>query len=141
MWLAVAKDNSGVLCAKSVKLASMENALCMWFSDVRAHSLCVSDNIVIKKGKTFCDELSVTNFLYSRGWLRGFNKRHGIRLHKAHGEADSVSTTIIQSGREQDQQDIGGYAPKDIYNMEETGNETRRWQLHLWQGRRNQRTD
>ena len=63
--LAVAKDNSGVLRAKSAKHASMESA---WFSDVRARSLCVSDDImVIKKAKEFGDKLSVTDFLYSRG--------------------------------------------------------------------------
>ena len=48
-----------------------------------------------------------------------FKKRHGIRLHKAHGEADSVSTKIIQSGREELEQDLAGHAPKDIYNMDE----------------------
>ena len=50
-WLAVAKDSRGVLRVKSAKVASMENTLCIWFSDVRARSQCVSDDIVIKKGK------------------------------------------------------------------------------------------
>ena len=86
-WFAGAKDSSAVLCAKSTKHTSMESALQIWFSDVRAHSLRVSDDIVIKKAKEFGEKLSVTDFLYSRGW---FKKRHGIRLHKTHGEAGRV---------------------------------------------------
>ena len=89
-WLAAAKDSSGVLRAKSAKHASMESASYTWFSDVRAHNLCVSDEMVVKKAKESGDKISVTDFLYSRVWLRGFQKRHGIRLHKGHGEAGSV---------------------------------------------------
>ena len=77
-WLAVEKDSSGVLRAKSAKHASTENALYTWFSDVRAHSLCVSDDMVINKAKEFGDKLSMTDFLYSCGWLRGFQKQHSI---------------------------------------------------------------
>ena len=77
-WLAVAKESNGVLRAKSAKHASMERALYVWFSDVRACSLCVRDDMLIKKAKEFGDKLSVTDFLYSCGWLRGFKKHRGI---------------------------------------------------------------
>ena len=66
-----------------------KSALYIWFSDIRAYSLSVSHDLVIKKAKQFGDKVSVTDFLYSRGWLRQ-KKRHGSRLHKARGEAGSV---------------------------------------------------
>ena len=69
--------------------------------------------MVIKKTKELGDKLSVTYFLYSRGWLRGLKKRHGIRLHEARGEAESISTTVIQSGRQQLQQNLAGHAPRE----------------------------
>ena len=75
--------------------------------------------MLIMKAKKFGEDLAVTFFQYSRGWLSRFKKRHGIRLFKSHGEAGSAQASVVQNGREQLRDELRN--PKDVYNMDETG--------------------
>ena len=120
-WLSVSKDCGDVLRAKTAMHIPMESALYTWFADVRGRGLAISDDMMITKAKEYGQKLGVTDFQYSRGWLAGFKKRHGIRLYKCHGEAGSAQATVVQAGREQLREDLRDFSPRDVYNFDETG--------------------
>ncbi|KIL66716.1 hypothetical protein M378DRAFT_74681 [Amanita muscaria Koide BX008] len=59
----------------------------------------------------------------SEGWLRSFKERHGLKERKRHGEAGSASQLTVEEERQRVQKIIsdGGYRPRDVFNMDETG--------------------
>ena len=101
----------------------MEKALLMWFSNVRARQIAVSDDMLRLKARAFGSALNIEGFSYSNGWLYGFKQRHGISLHAIHGEAASVSNEIVQDGRRRIQNllQLSQYDLCNVYNMDETG--------------------
>lgn len=66
-------------------------------------------------------QIGVTDFSYSRGYLHRFKSRRGIKRKLYEGEADSADMTAVQSGRQDLQRVLRDYDPEDIYNLDETG--------------------
>ncbi|MEW8693664.1 MAG: hypothetical protein AB2535_21740 [Candidatus Thiodiazotropha endolucinida] len=120
-WTNASKDGDTTVRQRTGKHENIEQALFLWFSDVRSKNAYVNDQMLVEKAKFFGDELKVDDFQYSRGWLQKFKKRHNIASHVAHGEADSADPTVVSQGRQQLQEDLAAYDPNNIYNMDETG--------------------
>ena len=57
---------------------------------------------------------------FSNGWLQRFQDRAGIRSNAMHGEEGSVSQ-IADDQMIAVREIVSGYAPKDIFNCDETG--------------------
>ena len=106
---------------RSCKEPLLESALSMWFNDVRTKNLPVNSDMIIKKAKKFGGELGVVGFSYSNGWLERFKKRHGILLHKVHGESNEVNLADVEKSREELRCIISEYELSDVYNMDGTG--------------------
>lgn len=63
-----------------------------------------------------------TNFKASDGWLTRFKVRHAIAFKRIHGEAAEVDQTALRDWQDHVLRPvIERYAPKDIYNLDETG--------------------
>ena len=120
-WSSTPKDSDTMLRQRTGKHENLEQALFLWFNDVRLKNAIVNDDMLIEKAKTFGGQLGVQDFGYSKGWLQKFKKRHIISKHVAHGEADSADPVVVTQGRLQLQEDLTTYDPDDIYNMDETG--------------------
>ena len=120
-WTSTPKDGDTALCQRSGKHENLEQALFLWFSDVRSKNAIINDDMLIEKAKKFGVELGVQDFQYSKGWLHKFKKCHTISKHIAHGEADSADPVVVSQGRLQLQDDLASYDPNDVYNMDETG--------------------
>ena len=99
----------------------LESALSMWFNDVRTKNLPVNSDMIIENAKKFGRELGVVGFSYSNGWLERYKKRHGILLHKVHGESNEVNLADVEKSREELRCIISEYELIDVYNMDETG--------------------
>ena len=54
----------------------------------------------LTKAKRFGDELSITDFSYSNGWLQRFKQRHNISQHVLCGESAGVDPKLISDGKE-----------------------------------------
>ena len=106
---------------RSCKEPLLESALSMWFNDVRTKNLPVNSDMIIEKAKKFGGELRVVGFSYSNGWLKRFKKRHGILLHKVHGESNKVNLADVEKSREELRCIISEYELSDVYNMDEAG--------------------
>jgi len=119
-WL----NRGSSLDVKRVRLgknAELESALQFWFSSARSQNVVITDAVLREKAKQFGKDLAVENFQYSNGWLQRFKNRCGISSQVICGESAGVDVNIISRGREQAVAWIKDYAPKDVYNLDETG--------------------
>ncbi|XP_071086353.1 tigger transposable element-derived protein 6-like [Haliotis cracherodii] len=81
----------------------------------------LNDELLKTQAKVLGDKLGVEDFSYSTGWRHRFKLRHGIKMHKVHGESASVSLELVKEGRESLQEVLREYNPCDIFNCDETG--------------------
>lgn len=101
----------------------LEEALWIWFLNVSAQKVAITDEMLKIKAQKFGESFNITGFSYSNGWLYGFKNRHDISLHSIHGEGDSTSPEQVADGRRLmiDLLSKHEYSLRDIYNMDETG--------------------
>ena len=77
-WLGQIVVNCGAVRMRPAKQERLEAALSLWLADVIGQGIHVSDALLIERAKLFGNELGVTDFGYSRGWLFNFKKRYGL---------------------------------------------------------------
>ena len=68
-WLAIVEDSPDLRRIREPKHQQMEDAVFMWLSDMMSHHSSVIDVMLLMKAKTLGQQLNVTDFGYSRGWL------------------------------------------------------------------------
>ncbi|XP_048248519.1 tigger transposable element-derived protein 6-like [Haliotis rufescens] len=120
-WIAVSSSDTSTSRSRKPHQEELENALFLWFSDVRKRNIMLNDELLKTQAKVLGDKLGVEDFSYSTGWLYRFKLRHGIKMHKVHGESASVSLELVKEGRESLQEVLLEYNPCDIFNCDETG--------------------
>ncbi|CAG8449423.1 966_t:CDS:2 [Acaulospora morrowiae] len=83
----------------------------------------LNDAILLEKAGLIAMQLNITDEIFkkSNGWLSRFKVRHGIHQIKLHGEADSAPLDALPEMRATLQELLSTYAPKDIFNADETG--------------------
>ena len=63
---------------RSAHHGDMEKALFLWFSQTRTDNIPVTDDILREKAKKIGEDLGITDFKFSNGWLCRFKARHGV---------------------------------------------------------------
>jgi hypothetical protein len=107
---------------RSSAYADVEEALLRWFTQARAKGVAVSGPILTMQAWKFADALGFADFQGSSGWLDRFKQRHGITGKCITGESAAVSEDMTSEWVTSSLPRIlKQYAPKDIYNMDETG--------------------
>ena len=86
-----------------------------------AHHAAINDEMLLTKARQLGEQLGITDFSYSRGYLHRFKSRRGMKRKLYKGEADSADMTAVQTGREDLQRVLQDYDPEDIFNLDETG--------------------
>ncbi|KAJ2948731.1 hypothetical protein O0L34_g7989 [Tuta absoluta] len=82
----------------------------------------ISGPLVKAKAENFAEELGITSFKASEGWLGKFKQRHHINYGKISGEARSVDTNVTHDWITRVwSKFIEKYAPSDIFNADEAG--------------------
>lgn len=120
-WLAVPADSEDSTRSRNAQHQQLDDALYLWFSDMSAHHAAINDEMLLTKARQLGQQIGVTDFSYSRGYLHRFKSRRGIKRKLYEGEADSADMTAVQSGRQDLQRVLRDYDPEDIYNLDETG--------------------
>ena len=120
-WLNLEDSSCSTSRSRHAKHEKLENALFMWFNDVRSNHASVNDEMLIEKAKQFGEKMNITDFAYSRGWLQNFKNRHGMSMKPMQGEANSADPEKVSAGRQRLKEVLKKYDPEDIYNMDETG--------------------
>ncbi|XP_029657973.1 jerky protein homolog-like [Octopus sinensis] len=80
----------------------------------------LNDSLISCKAAHFAEELQLSNFKNSNGFLAKFKKRHGFRMLKLHGEMRTDKVVDINSFREEFKEISKSYKPDLIYNLDET---------------------
>ena len=110
---------------KRMRLGNFENldaAMVSWLREVRSRDVRISGDLLASTAVKMAEELGITDFKGSRGWLEGWKTRNGIKLRTISGEAKTADaaaadvwrTTILPGLLEE-------YGPNCIYNADETG--------------------
>lgn len=104
----------------------VEEATYAWFILMQEKSTTISYDILCGIAKRFYSNLprdpNVKELQFSRGWVVGFKRRHGIRGFTRHGEAASADVSIdTQILIEQIKDKVATFDPADVFNMDETG--------------------
>nr|XP_002735168.1 PREDICTED: tigger transposable element-derived protein 6-like [Saccoglossus kowalevskii] len=112
-------------CRKRMRFSAVddvEQALLKWFTSARSMNVPISGPILQAKAEDLGQRMNHSEFKASNGWLERFKSRHGITFKSVCGEAASVSDDMVDDwvmltlpGL------IDGYAPRDIFNADETG--------------------
>ena len=118
-WLNIETDNK--TRNKRPKHAELEEALLLWFNDIRTRGILVNDEMLRNKAQQFGNQLEITDFQYSKGWLQRFKDRHSIKAYRVHGESATVNAQDVDESREALRKVIQDYAPEDVYNCDESG--------------------
>jgi hypothetical protein len=120
-WIAISVDSKDLTRNRNDKHQQLDDALYLWFSDMTAHHAAINDEMLLTKAKQLGEQLNVTDFFYSRGYLQRFKSRRGIKRKLYEGEADSADKAIVENGRKDLQHVLKDYHPDDIFNIDETG--------------------
>ena len=92
-----------------------------WFQRARSMNAPLSGPLIQEQARTFAKQLKKSDFKASNGWLTRFKNRHSIAAAVMSGERASVDQGTVDSWLERLPSIIEGYAPCDIFNMDETG--------------------
>ena len=120
-WMQVGETEPAYKRQKIAKHGDLEEILWLWFCEQRANNVIITDAILTTKAKKLGEEMSITGFCYSAGWLQRFKKRHGIGMHVLSGESAGVDAQLITDGKQAAREVISKYEPRDVFNMDETG--------------------
>ena len=112
---------------RTAKYPKLEEALYMWYSEMRLFKAPINDEMLIKKAEYFSQMLIDENnqpiidksFKFSIGWIAGFRKRYSITFKNLHGEGGSCEATELQKYRAELKLVTEKYLPSDIFNTDE----------------------
>ena len=101
--------------------SNLDSALHLWFATARSQNAVITDALLREKAKHFGNELGITEFQYSNGWLQRFKLRCGIGSKKICVESAGVDSHILDRGRVNVARVIKDFELRDVYNLDETG--------------------
>lgn len=106
-----------------MRLPLVEAALIEWIKDKLSNHVRLSGDIIMEKAHEICDIKGIpvgSRIEFSRGWLDGFKKRHGLHQVTFHGERASAPVQNIDSETARLRPILDKFAPCDRYNVDET---------------------
>ena len=84
-WLTIPEDCVEFTRARHARHEQLEEAVFSWLTYMTSHQATVSDEMLVEKAREFGEQLGITNFAYSNGWLGRFKKRRGIKQRPRKG--------------------------------------------------------
>lgn len=107
---------------KICKFDDVDTKVWQWFMSARSANLAISGPLIQEKAITVANELGLTDFKASNGWLEKFRKRHNVTFGAVSGEGASVDQATVDDWKARLTQHLKDYPdPKDRYNLDETG--------------------
>lgn len=98
-----------------------ENLVLEWINKCLGRQIALSQSMIMEAARRLAVELGLLDFNASQGWLWRFKNRNEIVYKKACGEKADADAVSAEKFKEEFQDLVKGYDPKDIYNADETG--------------------
>ena len=94
--LSLANKNMGAKRQRKPEGAEIEDALQLWFKQVRAKNVPVNGPILLEKAIQLANQLN-SSFIPNSSWIDRFKLRNNINFQKIHGEKKSADPPKIGS--------------------------------------------
>ena len=91
-----------------------------WYNLCRESNVPVSGPMLQEEAKLMAERLGDSAFQGSNGWLEKWKRRYNIKEMRLAGEDGDVDETTLESWQERAKELSKGYAPEDVWNMDET---------------------
>lgn len=104
-------NDNGQKCrfSHSTKNDQLNELMWDWFRQAREKSIPLSGPILQGKSLEFANQLGLTDFKASNGWLDKFKARHSIKAFKVSGESAGVDKEIVNEYRSRLPEICAGY--------------------------------
>lgn len=86
-----------------------------WFKEATALVIPVTGTLLQDKALSFADQLGVSTFKASNGWLESFRKRHGISFSKTSNISGAADDGLVVNWKDGLPKLCEGYALRDTY--------------------------
>ncbi|KAG7296602.1 hypothetical protein JYU34_020412 [Plutella xylostella] len=107
---------------KKPKYEDLDQAIITWFHRQRQNNMPISGPLLKAKAENFAEELGLTSFKASEGWLGKFKQRHHINYGNISGEARSLDANVTNDWINRVWSKFTEkYDPSDIFNADEAG--------------------
>lgn len=124
----LAEYTSGKLVAGTKKINTKSNAgydglnqlVHEWFLHGLRCKLPMSGPLIQEKALQFANDLGFKDFKASNGWLQSFLTRNNIQYKTISGERADVPVDLVEDFKQRLSTICSGFAPEDIFNMDET---------------------
>lgn len=101
--------------------ADFEDLLIRWIQDANTRSISLTGALIQERARLFAEDLGMTEFKGSNGWLEKFLKRNNLACKTMCGERGDVRRETVEEWTSRLPNICNGYEPRDIFNMDETG--------------------
>lgn len=92
-----------------------------WFCRARSKSIPLSGPMIQAQALEVAAKMGNHDFKASNGWLEAFRARHNIVWRDVCGEKNDVDLDVVAEWKSKISSLVEGYAPRDVYNGDETG--------------------
>uniref|UniRef100_A0AAV1TDU0 HTH CENPB-type domain-containing protein n=1 Tax=Peronospora matthiolae TaxID=2874970 RepID=A0AAV1TDU0_9STRA len=108
---------------RTVQHPAVDEAVAFWVLQCQHRGVALTGDLIRAKAQTFAGSMGVSeeNISFSHGWLHKFQQRHKLRAVRIHGESGSADMGALEEALPHLKAVVAGYAPRDVYNMDETG--------------------
>ncbi|OQR87644.1 tigger transposable element-derived protein 6-like [Achlya hypogyna] len=141
-WRTMAEKN---VCLDAVRVRSVRHprfdaALSIWVDQMEAARFNgLTSDVIRAVAMHVYEKLEIPEHertSLSNGWIDAFKSRNGLRFHRFHGEAASISAGDVASERARVQALLtsafdNGYDINDIFNFDETGSKQSKTRITL----------
>jgi len=125
-WLAMPNDDATEMRTVMRKghYAGVDDRLQEWLAAIEQldhKTVPTSFGLLQAKAVEIGRALKLDDFRASRGYLRGFFSRTGIKSVRLHGQGGAVDKEAAERGMEVVRKRLEAYRAEDIFNIDETG--------------------
>ena len=103
------------------KFSEINHLLWQWYVRARESNIPINGPMLMEEAWLIADRLGEKSFQGTEGWLTKWKQRHNIKQMNIAGEEGDVNQENLESWQERVKEQTRNYAPKDVWNQDETG--------------------